>query len=252
MPSSTTGPSACTWYVKTGAPSTTTTSYGRELAGQPGPLRREEAGERGMVLGEAAPARQRADPHRRARPLRQPDRLGPGAVAVDAGPHHDGRPSAGRQRRRPPPAARSGSPTNSPSTAPHAPLARRLGVPVVLGDRHERRVPSAVAWRRGGRGRCAAGTSSARAGSHAPLHVRLREGGRLLGEEVRLGRQHGPGLLARRDHERRAVRIAVKMLPRAWPTPTALCRLTNAALRRGLGVARRPWPMTDASCSAST
>jgi hypothetical protein len=76
----------------------------------------------------------------------------------------------------------------------------------------------------------APGTSSARAGSQ--LHFTYGLGSWLASSENRNGssgsiaRVCWPAVMTSGAR----LRIAVKMLPRAWPTPTALCRLTNAAL----------------------
>ena len=191
-----------------------------------------------MVLGEAAPrptAGSPTPPRRCARPARRrrshaPSRSTPAPTT-----------SAGRvlpvQRRPRRPPAPSGSPTNSPRTSRRRDSARR-GVPVVLGDRHERRSARAAASRCGRRGRWRrarprrepARRSTSRTACGSSVACSENRNGSPVGSSPGSA---GPAVITSGV----ALRIAVKMLPSAWPTPTAECRLTNAALRARLRVA---------------
>ena len=97
----------------------------------------------------------------------------------------------------------------------------------------------------------AAGTSSARAGS--TLHFTYGFGkaaassAKRNGSVASMARVCWPAVRTSGV----ALRMAVKMLPRAWPTPTALWRLTNAG-RRVAWANPSAMATADDSCRAST
>ena len=174
----------------------------RELLGETRSRRREEARERRMDFGKAAARRQRAHPHRRSGALGERDDGVPRSVTVDSRAHHQRRVRAVVQRRRHGP-ERLGFTDEVAAHLTRRDLVRRR-VPIVLGDRHERRP---LRWLHRGVVRAGDRRGDIRraSGLDAPLHIRLGQLGRLLGEEERLAREQLARLLARGDHERRLV-----------------------------------------------
>ncbi len=170
-----------------------------ELCSERAPRRSQEAGEGRVVLGEAAPTRERTHPHGRARAFGERDHEIPRSVAVHAGADDQRWAHAVVQGRR-----NRTQPLGLADEAPAHLAPRdwaRVGIPVVFGNRDEGR---ALWWLH--RGVVGTGDRGGHIGCsgwfHAPLHIRLRQLGRLLGEEVGLPGEQLARLLTGRDDER--------------------------------------------------
>ena len=166
--------------------------------------RGQEAGEERMVFGEAAPARHRADPHGRVVPLGEAHDLVPGAIAVDGGAHDE----CGALRAVERIADRGQHTRFGPQLGAHRArfdACAGLG-PIVCrnGDEHRpaRRLHREVVGARDG-GRNVLGARRLA----APLHVRLRQLGRLGRIQEGLVGKDGARLLACGDDERRAIPV---------------------------------------------
>ena len=154
----------------------------RELS----PRRGEEAGERGVILGEAAAPTEWTDPDRGAGELGQLHCQVPRAVTIDARADHQRRPSAPVQRRR------GGRQPDGVADvlAVHVTGRDTLAgsIPVVLGDRHERR--SAGGLHRHVVRACDCGGHVRGPGRlDRPLHIRPRQLSGLFGEQERLAHE---------------------------------------------------------------